>query len=107
MNDTSQQNPEVLTEREKGKIRAEETFRFELHKQLKAKTNSGRSKRERVWSVLNSSFILWILSSVVLSSLTAGYTFYSNRRAKAEERSKLEYRLNTEISYRIYPPASD
>lgn len=102
MNNTDRQSPEVLTEAEKAKIRAEETFCFEVRRQLETKTKPAKSRKERIWSALNSSFVLWILSSVVLSSLTAGYTVYKNRHTRVEEKIKLENKLNTEISYRIY-----
>jgi len=106
MSNTDQQNPEVLTEEEKAKIKDEETFRFEVRQQLEAKGGATKSRKERAWSALNSSFVLWILSSVVLSSLTAGYTVYKNWHAKAEEKIKLENKLDTEISYHIYQSLS-
>ncbi|HEV2133715.1 MAG TPA: hypothetical protein VGR47_05580 [Terracidiphilus sp.] len=85
---------------EKNRIRDEEIFRQEIRREIEVlKTNSSSGKR--IWSLLNSSFALWFLSSVVLGSLTAAVTTFNARSVREAQRAEIQRRLNTEISSRI------
>ena len=90
----------MLTEEESARIRAEEIFRLEVCRELAA-NKPCRSRRERLWSLLNSSFALWFLSSVVLASLTTAFTYYQSSRGEQIRKAEIERRLDTEISNRI------
>ncbi len=90
----------MLTEEEKARIRAEEVFRREVHKNLEA-TKPLLSGRQKLWSWLNSAFGLWLLSSVVLTGLTTAYTSYRNQREQQLKKEEIEKHLDTEIGGRM------
>lgn len=107
MNDGCQQKPEGdcaprLTNEEKSRILAEEIFRAEVCRDLKSKVYVKKSTKERAWATLNSSFVLWALSSIVLSGLTASYAAYQNHHAEVEAKAVTVKKLDDEISNRIY-----
>jgi hypothetical protein len=56
----------------------------------------------RLWRILNSSFVLWFLSSVLISGLAALYTQWQSREAQQVQTRALQRRLNTEIGNRIH-----
>jgi len=89
----------MLTEEGKTRIRNEEIFRTEVRRELEV--NKSRSRRERLWTLLNSSFALWFLSSIVLASLTTALTYYQAERSEQLRKTEIERRLDTEISSRI------
>jgi hypothetical protein len=90
----------MLTEEERTRIRAEEIFRLEVCRELEA-SKPRRSRRERLWSLLNSSFALWFLSSVVLAGLTTAFAYYQSSRGEQIRKAEIARRLDTEISSRI------
>lgn len=90
----------MLLEEEKNRIRAEEVFRQEVRREIEA----GMPKQSRgklFWSVLNSSFALWFLSSVVIGGLTAAVTMYQKSHSERMQKNSIQMRLNTEIGNRI------
>lgn len=89
----------MLTEEEKARIRYEEIFRTAVRREIEA--NEPRSRPERFWRFLNSSFALWFLSSVVVASLTTALTYRQAQRGEQLRKSGIETRLDTEISSRI------
>jgi hypothetical protein len=95
-----------LTEAQKAQIRAEEIYRSQIQQELAAKAEESKSGMSQIWTALNSSFVLWLLSSVVLSGLAAGYTAWQNRHAKIKANNELIAKLDTEISNRIYTALS-
>lgn len=90
----------MLLDEEKDHIRAEEIFRLEVRRKIEGESPKD-SRGKRLWSLLNSSFALWFLSSVVLAGLTAAFTSYQRQNSERLRRSEVERRLNTEISSRI------
>jgi len=60
------------------------------------------SRGARLWKLLNSSFVLWLLSSVLISGLTALYTHRQSRQAQEVQNRALQRRLDAEIGNRIY-----
>lgn len=90
----------MLNEEEKARIRAEEIFRSEIRRELETHMPPP-SRRERLWLLLNSSFALWFLSSIVLAGLTTGFAYYESWRRGQERKVEIERRLDTEISSRI------
>ena len=75
----------ILSDSDKQRIREEEFFRRAIEKELAPKP----SFAEWVWKTLNSSFILWLLGSVVLAAFTTIYT--RSRDAKIAEQQHQEY----------------
>ncbi len=53
----------MLTEEEKTKIRLEEVYRFEVQKDLTPDTKQ-KKWYQSVWSLLNSTFTIFFLSSI-------------------------------------------
>lgn len=92
----------ALTEAQRASIHAEEIFRSQVRQELDAKADEAKGGASRLWTALNSSFVLWLLSSVVLSGLAASYTGWQNRHAKIKANRELIEKLDTEISNRIY-----
>lgn len=90
----------MLLEENKTRIRAEEIFRQEVRREIESrKTEHSRGKQ--FWSLLNSSFALWFLSSVVLASLTAAITMHQRSHADQMQKAEVQRRLNTEIGSRV------
>lgn len=86
----------MLSEDQMKVIREEEIFREEVRKNIEKKRES-ESQKGGLWRFVNSSFGLWLLSSVVLSFLGFSYGYVQDqRRTKrdAQERiSKLQYEI--------------
>jgi hypothetical protein len=90
----------MLTEEERTRIRAEEIFRLEVRGELEA-SKPRSSRRQRLGSWVNSSFGLWVLSSVVLTGLTTAFTYYQSWRSDRMRKEEIEQRLDIEISNRM------
>lgn len=60
------------------------------------------TKASKAWQFLNSSFGLWLLSSVFLSGLTTAYSIYQTKQAAEAHRMELVRKLDTEIGNRIF-----
>lgn len=91
----------MLTDEQRQQIRAEEIFRRELRRSIDEQ-KPPLSRREKVWALLNSSFVLWLLSSVLVSWLTTQYAEYQSAEAERLRRQDLVRRLDTEIGTRIF-----
>ena len=87
----------MLTDEEKERIRQEEIFRSEVRITL----NTPNDPRQRVWKFLNSPLGLWILSSIVVASLTWGFSNWQTSALEAAKRLQLIKRLDTEIVFRL------
>ncbi|MGD0309384.1 MAG: hypothetical protein ABSC02_08845 [Acidobacteriota bacterium] len=60
-----------------------------------------KSLGEQVWSLLNSNFGLWVLSSIVLAWITKAYSVRQAHKAEILKRTETAKRLDTEIAYRL------
>ncbi len=89
----------MLTESDKEKIRLEEQYRLEIRNQLQVST-AKQSVRSKLWALLNSSFILWLLSAIVITGAGALYTNYQNSRSEKLKNEDLVNKLDWEIGYR-------
>jgi hypothetical protein len=85
----------MLTDDDKQRIRDEEAFRHEVRRQLEA-ASPPRSRKERLWGILNSAFVMWVFSSVVLGVFGWGYANYQ----AYVHRQELKRRLHTELASR-------
>lgn len=90
----------MLLEEEKTRIRAEEIFRHEVRREIEAGMPK-HSRGKQLWSLLNSTFTLWFLSSVVLAGLTAVITMHQKSHSEQMHKADIQRRLNTEIGSRI------
>lgn len=89
----------MVTNRIKTQIRDQEVYREEVRREIRSRTS--HSQGSRLWQLINSSFALWFLSSVVLAGIT---TIYSNSQKAHEEyllKSEMLRRLHTEIQSRV------
>jgi len=90
----------MLSDEEKQHLRAEEIFRQEVRLELKAAAPK-QSKMGRFWSALNTPFVLWMLSSVLIGFFGWAYsTIQSSRDANARN-EELVRKLDVEITNRI------
>jgi len=98
----------MLPESDKEKIRLEEQYRLEVRKQLEDKPK----RTSRIWTFLNSTFGLWLLSALLITWAGTLYTQSQNRhtetlkkqeveRAEAQKEAELIERLDLEIGYRF------
>jgi hypothetical protein len=62
----------MLTDDEKQRLRAEEISRQEVHGEIEAVTQN-RSRCAKLWRGLNTPFVLWVLSSILVGSF--GWAF--------------------------------
>ena len=86
----------MLSDSEKTRIREEDIFRAEVQSELAS------SRKKGIWDALNSSFVLWCLSSIVLTGIATGFTLYQDWRTQNQvERVAREERIDAEIANRI------
>ncbi len=72
----------MLSESEKEKLRSEEIFRDEVRKSLGTKPKGSSA----FWRFLNSSFGIFILSTIVVGGLSFTYKEWQNNVRNARER---------------------
>ncbi len=92
--------PLTLSAQDKERIRAEEIFRDEVRRQIEA-DSAKKSAQDSLWSILNSSFALWFLSSVVVAGITATFARYQRDHSARAQKNDIQRRLQTEIGSRI------
>lgn len=90
-----------LPEEEKAHIQAEEIFRLAARHELEAREPVS-SRQGRLWRILNSSFVLWFLSSVVVATIAAGFAKYQAGRTERIRQVETIRRLDTEIADRLF-----
>ena len=85
----------MLSDAEQKRIREEELFRREVQKKLD--NDSVSFPGRRLWGFVNSSFGLWLLSSVVLGALAFLYGYVQDIRHAKREAAERVARLKFEI----------
>lgn len=88
----------MLTEEEKRRIREEEIFRQEVRLSLEKRT---KSKWAKFWAFLNTSFGIWLLSTVAVGLITWGYTQWEENHTKSIENRQLIRKIDLEIAARL------
>lgn len=90
----------MLADEKKQEIRLEEEYRFQIRRELES---SQRSKRwyETVWSVLNSTFTIFVLGSIVLVSITSYLEYKRQENLTRDTRIRRALELAEEIKWRI------
>lgn len=96
----------MLSEEEKNKVRAEETYRMEVRQQLEA--SEPQKKRNKIIGFLNSNFGSFLLSTVIVGGISFLYTNHQEELRKMEEARLqaqanllIQDRLQTELYHRL------
>ena len=82
----------MLTPKQKAAIRAEEVFRAEIRNEI-ASAGRLQKPRRKLWEVLNSSFVIWFLTSVVVALIS----YLISNAALNRERNETQRRLRWEV----------
>src|SRR2546423_15318872 len=90
----------MLTDEQKQQLGAEEAYRNDVRMML-AKQNCNRSRTERFFGALNTPFMLWLMSTIVVGVF--GWAFSTYQAHVNEEVSKRETirKIDTEITNRL------
>jgi hypothetical protein len=64
-------------------------------------TSEKTTLRKSIWELLNTPFVLFVMTSLVLGGLSFFYQEYSSYRNKTENRNNQISHLTTEIKYRL------
>ena len=89
----------MLSEQEKNRIRAEEIFRLEVRESLEDKSNQHKSKA--FWKLINSPFVLFLFSAIIISYLPSYYAKRQVQEKTKVENAKFSNKLDLEISARL------
>jgi hypothetical protein len=87
----------MLSNERKQQILDEEIYRSEVQIELKKK----EKKKSKTWEFMNSSFGIWLLSSVALGLITWGYTQISQSLAADKKNQAEIQKYDVEIPARI------
>ena len=89
----------MLTEEQRAAIELEESYREAVRRQIRE--SETQPSRKSLWATLNAPFILFVLSSVVLTGITSlGTWLYATyQEDTAAERAKTK--LYADAAYRI------
>jgi hypothetical protein len=89
----------MITAEDRQRIRSEEIFREEVRRELLK--DGPKSQAQRIWSLLNTSFVIWFLSSILIGIVTWSYSSIEDSlRATASDRETLQ-KLDIEITGRL------
>ncbi len=86
----------MLSDLEKEKLKSEEVFRFEVRKSLEVKPKDNST----FWKFLNSSFGIFILSTIIVGGFSFTYKEWQNNVRNAET-EKIETREKNNIRNRL------
>jgi hypothetical protein len=86
----------MLSDEDKARIRLEEIYRNQVRKEVEQKT-----RWKHVWEILNGSFCLWAMSTIVLSFGTWLYTRYTEAADKRRQSHHLATMLDIELKFRL------
>ena len=90
----------MLSEEERKKIKDEEIFRQEIQRELEAQKPTP-SRKKKAWQFINSSFGLWLLSTVIVGLFGWAYTTCQTQEREQAQRKEQQRRLNLEIKNRV------
>jgi hypothetical protein len=82
----------MLTPEQKAAIRAEEVFRAEIRNEI---ASAGRHQqcRRKAWDVLNSSLVIWFLTSVVVAAISYMISDGALNRERRETLRRLKWEV--------------
>ena len=87
----------MLSEEEKIKIELTESYRHEIQDKLSKPVKS----RNQVLAVFNSPIVIWLLSTVIVGSISYLYTERQNEYAENQIKTENIRRLDDEITARL------
>lgn len=90
----------MLSEEEKNRIEAVETYKFEI----KDKLETEKAKKfglGKVFAFFNSKFGLWVLSAIFVSGGVKVYDDYKVKQQNEKTRGEIIEKLDNEISYKF------
>lgn len=90
----------LLPEPDRERIRAEEIFREEVRAALQNATP--HTWRGRIWKFLNSSFAIFLLSSVFLGAISWQYQRWVSNQTRESELALLREEASLELRYRFF-----
>jgi hypothetical protein len=90
----------MFDDAEKEKIRAEEIFRQEVRKELEAQKQQPRGWKW-LWSLANTSFSIWFLSTIVVGFVTWSYSSVQERARSNASKAETVQKLDTELAGRV------
>jgi hypothetical protein len=82
----------MLTPEQKAAIRAEEVFRAEIRNEI-ASAGRHQQRRRKLWDVLNSSLVIWFLSSVVVAAISWKISDAALNRERRETQRRLKWEV--------------
>lgn len=86
----------MLTTKREADIRLEEAYRLCVRRELEI------AKPDRpFWSLINSPFVLWLLSSVLLASISFAYAKYDEKEKKNGEARAILRKIDAEMAIRL------
>jgi hypothetical protein len=102
----------ILTPDEKARIKQEEFLRAEIRKELTPAPTTEKGWRQKIWKFLNSTFGIWLFSTVIVAGVVHLYdkqeTAYRERETQRKEQEaesrrtrELYERVAIEISFRF------
>jgi hypothetical protein len=81
--------PEALSNEIVERIAKEEAMRMEIRNSLSKSADSSTGKSFNLWEWLNSSFGLWLLSTIFVSTIGTIYTQRYEERREAEKKAEI------------------
>lgn len=87
----------MLTDEHRDQIKSEEIYRDEVRKLLVSK----KTRKGQILAFLNTPFALWILSSILLTAITATWSAWSNQRDEIRSKNERISKIKIEIAYRL------
>jgi hypothetical protein len=88
-----------LTEDQQQRIKAEEIYRAEVQRQLKPP--APQTRWAKLIAFLNTSLGLWLMSSVLLAGVTAGYSHLQAYNAARQQRQAKIEQLDSQLGMRL------
>ncbi len=70
---------------------------MELEEAAQAETPTPESPKKTLWELLNAPFVLFVMTSIVVSGLSFSYQGYTNYQKQADNRKLSISHLKTEI----------
>src|SRR5215469_3895137 len=82
----------MLTPEKKAEIRAEEEFRAEIRNEI-ASAGQRQQPGRKLWDVLNSSLVIWVLTSVVVAVISWKISDAALNRERREMLRRLKWEV--------------
>ena len=82
----------MLTPEQKAAIRAKEVFRAEIRNEI-ASAGRHQQRRRKLWDVLNSSLVIWFLTSVVVAAISWTISDAALNRERRETQRRLKWEV--------------